>query len=148
MKAVRLYGILLAGLLLFSCGQKDIVLDVVRHPPNYIKNEGLFGEDIKSMEEKNTFIVETGKIDTTDEVPPLEIALINVQKKTTQLELTARAIDGNSTIETYSGSGFVLTIIGETAKKTGTGNYAKAKLTITKGKQRSDYRVYRKTGYF
>jgi hypothetical protein len=144
---MRLCIILLAGLLFCACKRRDIVLDITWHMPGYMENTGLFGEDIKAMEERNAFLLETGKIDTTDEHPPVKVALVSINKKMIQLYFVETFNKGKETVDAYYGAGYTMLL---TYYKTGTttdNQYAKTHLTIRKGELRSEYTLFRKKGY-
>jgi hypothetical protein len=139
--------ILLAGLSLCACKRREITLDITWHLPGYVENTALFGEDIKAMEEKNAFILQTGKIDTTDEYPPEEIALISINKKVIKLQHIETITKEKEIVDAYSGGGYTLLLSNDKTANTKNEQYAKAHLTVSKGKIKSEYNVFRRKGY-
>lgn len=124
-----------------ACKQHSIQLGIVRHTPVYMHNDKLYGENIKSMEEVNAFILATGAIDTTDEHPPVRIALISVNKKLLELHLST---DQRNGLPVYEGDGYTLSFTDIKAKDDSS---SEASFVISNKEKTSTYHVYGKRGY-
>ena len=91
-----------------SCKKGNIILDKVYNVPGFIYARNHFGNDIKSMEERNHFILITGIIDTTSEKEPEYIAIIQLNKRPLYLKRTKENVSKNKTEEKYEGEGYEL----------------------------------------
>ena len=102
--------ILITLLFSSSCTRKKIELEKVRYLPNYMYIKNHFGTDLRSMEERNEFILVTGTIDTTTEVSPMDVAVIIIDKKEQVLYRNKSDVKNNEYSERYSGNGYTLTL--------------------------------------
>jgi len=131
--------VLLVAFTMTGCSHQQIRLGIVRHVPYYFQNNSLFGENKKLMEEKNEFILATGMIDTTDETPPIIVALICINRQTMQLNLVSRKKENNEFVTEYAGNGYTLLLSSLTDQW---------QLIISHGNVSSTYRVFGRTGYY
>ncbi len=86
------------------------------------------------MEEKNEFILATGVIDTTDETPPIIVALICINRQTVQLNIVGSRKENNEFITEYAGNGYTLLL-------------SSGQFVIRHEKLSSTYQVFRQDGY-
>ncbi|MDE3145477.1 MAG: hypothetical protein KGL19_15075 [Bacteroidota bacterium] len=154
MKIKLLFYIVISSITLYiisSCSADEIILDKVRYipqSPDDFQNNWHWGKSIKAMQEKNEFIFVTGKIDTTSEIPPIEIAFISINRKTIQLNLIRRTIENNQVIEKYSGNGYDLLFICEIKQEADNSHFSKGHLIIKKKKIKSEYEIFGEQGYY
>lgn len=126
---------LLVAVSFFSC-EKAVKLNILRHLPHYFTNRALYGENEKAMQEKNAFILATGFIDTTDEIPPTEIALVSVNNRTIQLPLGYRIRNNDGVTEEYAAREFRIRL-----------KMPSGSLLVSDGKKKSAYTVFYHKGY-
>lgn len=123
-------------LTMFISCEKAVKLNIIRHLPHYFSNGALYGENLKQMQEKNAFILATGVVDTTDETPPTEIALISVNNKTIQLALEQRLRSKDHVTEDYRAGEFFIRL-----------EMPSGALLVRDGKRQSAYTVFYHKGY-
>ena len=134
-----------------SCSHNEIVLDKVSYIPyeyDYFHSKMHFGKERKAMEEKNEFIFETGKIDTTSESPPIEMGFISINHQTIQLALIRRNIQKDLVNEEYAGFGYELLVTYTIKQEVTNSKFSKGHLIIKHGKSKSAYDVVCEHGYF
>lgn len=149
MKPIASVSVMLVISLAFlSCSAKRVPLGIVRNIPVYFQNNLLFGEDTKSMEETNAFILATGKIDTTDEHPPMEVAFVSFDNKLMQLNLTENTRKGEKISRTYTANGLTL-VLTYTLYQEGAFNASliNAHIAASYKDRHSYYSVFIKKGY-
>jgi hypothetical protein len=78
--------------------------------------EKIFAENIKSIEELNEILLQTGTVDTTDEHPPIKTAIVTIDKNETLLTFEKSFSMQERTTEIYKGQGYVLTLTYEENK--------------------------------
>ncbi|MES2371254.1 MAG: hypothetical protein V4557_01660 [Bacteroidota bacterium] len=150
MKPIVYFSVLLGIYLVFlSCSEKRVSLGIVRNIPVYFQNNLLFGERIKSMQEKNAFILATGQIDTTDEHPPTEVAFVSFDSKLIQLNLMEKTTTSEKVSKTYIGAGLTL-LLTYTIHYDGNfrASLQNAHIAVSYKNLHSDYAVFIKKGYF
>ena len=91
-----------------ACNRQKIVLQKVQWLPDYFSESQHFGSSFKSLEERNEFLVVTGRIDTTTEVAPQILAVIMVGKKEIFLDLIKWEKNNGAVKRFYKGSGYEL----------------------------------------
>ncbi len=91
-----------------ACHKQKIVLQKVQWLPDYFSESQHFGSSFKSLEERNEFLIVTGKIDTTTEVAPQILAVIMVDKKEIFLDLIKWEKNNGAVKRFYKGSGYEL----------------------------------------
>lgn len=149
MKPIVFFSVVLVICLAFSsCLRKHIPLGIIRNIPVYFKNNMLYGENIKSMEEKNAFIVATGLIDTTDEHPPVKVAYMSIDKRLMELTFIESIRNEDKITDAYFANGFTLLISTTISKENDPGTrYEKAHIRIGNKNGHSEYTVFGKQGY-
>ena len=120
-----------------SCSQPEIPLDTIRETSVLLHCDKVYGTSAKKIEEENEIIIQTGKIDTTDEHPPINAAIIKVKSIEVVLNQLKTYKLKESIVEEYSGDNYVLTISYE---EKGRGIF-EGSCTITKGKLKSMYDI-------
>ncbi len=136
------------GCLATSCNNNSIPLGIVRNIPVYFKNNMLFGENIKTMEEKNAFIVATGLIDTTDEHPPIRVAFVSIDNRLLELTFIEGTRNGDKITDAYYSNGFTLLVSTVAGKADDPkSRYEKAHIRIGNKNGHSEYDVFGRPGY-
>jgi hypothetical protein len=108
----------------------------------------LFGENIKSMEEKNAFIVATGLIDTTDEHPPVKVAFVCINNRLMELTFIEGTRNGDKITDAYYSNGFTLLVSTTLSKENDPkSTYEKAHIRIGNKNGHSEYAVFGRPGY-
>lgn len=134
-------------LLIFPyCKKGNIILDKVYNVPGYIYARNHFGNDIKSMEERNYFILVTGIIDTTSEKLPEYVAIIQLNKQQLYLKRTRENVSKNKTEERYEGEGYELLLNYEKVHKYLFTSYV-GEISISNSTGKSVYAVEGVDGY-
>ena len=93
-----------------SCNSHSIEIEIARQSSELNQCEYIFGEDLNTLKLENAILLQTGTIDTTDEQPPILVAIVLLNKKETILKLASHSEVGNETTETYEGEGYKLTL--------------------------------------
>jgi hypothetical protein len=137
---------LFAGYVLCSCNREKIILDKVRYLPDYMFIKNHFGTDLKSMEERNEFILVTGTIDTTTELPPADVAVIIINKQEQVLHRNKSTVTNNGFSEQYSGNGYTVSLYYTKSNKYLFTAY-EGKLMISKGLSATEYEIIGVDGY-
>jgi hypothetical protein len=132
--------------LLTACKREKIKLEKVRALPDYMYIKKHFGYDLKSMEERNDFLLVTGTIDTTTETPPADVAVIMIDKQQLILHKTKSVANSNEVKEIYSGSGYSLLLEYTKTNKHLFTSY-EGELEISKPGAESAYHVVGVDGY-
>lgn len=91
---------------IFSCTNKKINIEIVRHSSDLLKCEKIFANNIKSIDELNKILLQTGTVDTTTEHAPIKTAVITIDKKEILLTLETSFKENNQATEIYKGSGY------------------------------------------
>jgi hypothetical protein len=127
--------------LMVSCNSHKIRLEVVSFLPEYFSSGKHFGLDITSIQQQNQYLLVTGKVDTTSEVPPLKMAVVVIDKNKIFLNFIRSTKINDATTEEYSGSGYNLKVI-YTVKGQGLSaeQYA-GTIFIKRGNLDSEYKV-------
>lgn len=108
----------------------------------------LYGENIKSMEEKNAFIVATGLIDTTDEHPPVKVAYVSIDNRLMEFIFIESTRNGDKITDTYYANGFTLSVSTTLSKEDDPkSGYEKVRIRIGNKNGHSEYTVFGKSGY-
>ncbi|HEY2720197.1 MAG TPA: hypothetical protein VGI82_00645 [Chitinophagaceae bacterium] len=144
-------GFIISLFVLFSlCCHRhgEIILDQVADLPEYFSENYRFGRDIKSIEELNECILITGKIDTTTEVPPLRLAVINIDHKRIFLTLRKSTVTENGINERYSGNGYSLDLNFRENKVKNHSPIYEGYLTLEGDNSKSEYNIVGTTGYY
>lgn len=89
---------------------RSIKIDTANKSSDLNQCEILFGEDIKTLKYENTFLLQTGTIDTTDEHPPIPAAIIFIDKKEVILNLVKNQASDNQTNSIYEGGGYTINL--------------------------------------
>jgi hypothetical protein len=143
-----LFIVLGFGCVASSCVHKSIPLCIVRNTPDYFRNDIRFGENIKSMQEKNAFIAATGSIDTTNEHAPIEVAFICIENHLLQLEFIEKTRNGDKITNAYYGNGFALLVSYTIHGFDSQGNiYKNAHIRIGRKNDYSEYEAFGQLGY-
>jgi hypothetical protein len=98
----RYITIIAAVLIMLNCNQKQITLQPVRNLPGEFYEDKHFGSDLRSVYERNEFLLVTGGPDQTGH------AFITVHNTNIDLHLDSSRTTGNENFELYSGSGYQL----------------------------------------
>ena len=142
---------ILMGLILLevsACSHRSIPLGIIRHIPVYFQNNMLFGENIKSMEERNAFIAATGLIDTTDEHPPVKVAYVSIDNRLIEFNFIEGHRNGDKITDTYYANGFTLSVSTLLSKEEDPKRrYEKAHIRIGNKNGHSEYEVFGRPGY-
>lgn len=135
--------LLLILILLVSCKTQDIKLEVVRKTSDLLHCHIIYGYDAKRLYEQNEILIQVGVIDTTTENPPIETAILNINRAEIVLSLKSDSVLGNRTIQKYSDGSYDLTLDYLTEKNEGYyGSYIyPGTCTITKDKKTSKYDI-------
>ncbi len=142
---VMLFAVL-GSCLFTACNHEKVVLEKVRYLPDYMFIKNHFGTDLRSMEERNEFILVTGTIDTTSELPPVDVAVIIIDKKEQVLHRSNAVINNNEISEKYSGNGYTLTLDYKKGAQHLFTVY-EGKLVISKGLSSTEYPIIGLEGY-
>jgi hypothetical protein len=133
-------------LTLSSCSNQ-IALDRVYFLPDYFTATYHFGRDIKSIEEKNEYLLVTGKIDTTSETPPINQGVISIDKKKIYLNLIKSLTTNSTTTEEYSGEGYNIKLSYKKSDLNLTSGQVSGSLTVRHGNLTSEYKIVGVNGY-
>jgi hypothetical protein len=68
----------------------------------------MFGTDINSLWLENTVLLQTGLVDTTDEDPPIPVAIVIINHKEIILRLVSKSEVKNTTSRLYQEDGYKL----------------------------------------
>ena len=140
-KTCRFHVTLAMLALILSCNNHKIRLEVVSFLPDYFSSSKHFGTDITLIRQQNQYLLVTGKVDTTSEVPPLKMGVVVIDKNKIFLNLISSTKINDATIEEYSGSGYNLKVI-YTIKDQGLSSEEYAgTLSIKQGNLDSKYKV-------
>ena len=103
--------------LIFSCLLTSVTscshsfnLDPVRQSSNILTCQKTFATSIKSLEEENEILLQTGIVDTSDEVQPVQSAIISINKTEIILNLESAHNKNDERVELYKSKGYVLTL--------------------------------------
>jgi len=97
----------------FACSNHPSNLGYIRNVniPYYVSSSILWGDDAESTTKLNKYRIIRGVIDTTDENPPIHIAMIQVNHASVQMDLIKRDTSDNKIIEEYKSSEYYLKVI-------------------------------------
>ncbi len=108
-KIYSLFPIFLSVLCLTGC-VRAIEIDVANKSSDLTHCENLFGKDLKTLKYENTFLLQTGTIDTTDEHQPIPVAIVIVNKKEVILKLVSHRDTENENSSIYEGDGYKINL--------------------------------------
>jgi len=135
--------ILFIMLLFVSCKTQDIKLEIVRKTSELLHCHRIYGYDAKRLYEENEILIQVGLIDTTTEHPPIEAAIVNINKTEIVLNLMLDSALDNRTIQKYFADNCYLILDFLTKKNNSNyGSYTySGTCTITKGNMTSTYQI-------
>ncbi|HLY71698.1 MAG TPA: hypothetical protein VKR53_18320 [Puia sp.] len=85
-------------------------IQTVKHSSPLLHCEKIFADNTDAIDERNEILLQTGVIDTTDELPPIETAIINIDNEEIILTLKKSYTENGYSIEKYSGQNYDLTL--------------------------------------
>lgn len=132
---------ILVLLLNLRCAFRELVLGQVIDLPDYFSENYKFGSDLKSVTELHSWILVTGKVDTTSEFPPKHMAVVAVENKMVFLLLQKSDIKDEEVKEEYSGNGYHLDLVYKEKKIQNHAALYEGYFTIQHSQQRSHYTV-------
>ena len=151
-KLTVLYG--LTALLLSFCSGKNTgthpakttasslpEVQAVRKTFDIITCEKIFGEDLDALEERNEILLQTGRIDITDEQPPVKVAGIRIADQDMILNFLRTYAINERINEEYAGNGYKLTLTYKESKTHYHTVLYTGKFVIETGKLRKEYTV-------
>ena len=86
-----------------SCA-KSIKLDTNTFSSDLLRPQIEFGENLWAIKYENAIILQIGKIDTTDEQPPIQAAIIHIHEKEVVMDLISARQSNDTTIRIYQGN--------------------------------------------
>jgi hypothetical protein len=95
--------------LICSCSNNPNIQKVKDSSP-LLHCEKVFADNSDAIDERNEIILQTGVIDTTDEQPPIKIAIINIDYKEVILTLKKSYAEKDISVEIYVGDNYNLTL--------------------------------------
>ena len=95
-------------LCLLTCCSHSIKVDVTRQSSELNHCEYIFGTDLNTLKFENAILLQTGVVDTTDEQPPIPVAIVIIDKKEVILKLLSQHGVENDTSRIYKGEGYTL----------------------------------------
>lgn len=95
---------------IFSCKDDKINIEITRHSSDLLQCEKIFADNLKSINELNKILLQTGTVDTTSEQAPIKTAIITIDKQETFLTFEKSFKTQNQTTEIYKGNGYILTL--------------------------------------
>ena len=127
-------------LVIASCKQRDIVIDVTRQSSDLMKCTKVFGYTVNKIVEGNELLVQTGMFNISGNRQEKQAAIVRINNIDRVLSLeTAKAISGEKT-EVYDGDGYSLSIR-YVEKQKGNGIYYDGHCRIRKGITITDYKI-------
>ena len=88
----------------------------VKQSVHILSCEKVFAEDLKRMDEENEILLQTGILDTTNEHPPLRVAIVYVGKNMVTLIFEKSYKSGAEISEVYKAEGYNLRLTYEETK--------------------------------
>ena len=125
---------------LASCTRQDISLQVVRETSELIHAKIYYGTSFKRLDEENEILIQTGLIDTTDEHPPIDVAIIHVNNKEIVLTRSKEIQSADLNTKEYRGEGYHLILTFSKSLEDNITVY-EGKCIISKGNLKSDYKI-------
>ena len=89
----------------------------------------------------------TGKLDTTSESLPLQLAVISISRNKIFIRLDKTKTNNEEVIEIYSGSGYTLNLTYKKKEEPGHGSIYNGRLIIEHDNLKSEYKVVGTHGY-
>ena len=134
-KAAMLLFIILA-----SCKQRDIAIEVTRHSSELMNCTKIFGYSVKKLDEENEILIQTGIFYTPGGGDDRPAAIVKINNTDRVLYLvTEKAISGEKT-EVYEGEGYYLSLRYFENNK-GNSTYYDGRCRIRKGLTISEYKI-------
>ncbi|HLK29257.1 MAG TPA: hypothetical protein VKT28_11820 [Puia sp.] len=99
-----------------------------------------YGNNAKKLYEENEILIQTGLIDTTDEQPPIDAAIIKIDNKEIILTKMKETKSGNLNIKEYAGEQYHLTIT-DSEKKEDNETMYESDCIVTIGNLKSEYKL-------
>jgi hypothetical protein len=133
-----------------SCETIQIKLEPVRilDLPEYIATDKHFGKNLTSIQEQNEFLLVTGRIDTTSEFPPQQLAIIKINATTYSLHRTIDEIINPGTRQEFDGNGYHVTLQYKRQRTVAGHNVYEGTLAINGFGNSSVYQVTGTDGYY
>jgi hypothetical protein len=140
MKTLAFKASLMLFLIIGSCKQRDVVIDVTRQTPDLIKCTKVFGYSLNKIISGNELLVQTGMFNASanGEDKPAAVVRINNSDRVLYLE-TEKAISGEKT-EVYGGDGYSLSLR-YIEKQKGNDVYYDGYCRLRKGLTITDYKI-------
>lgn len=148
MRNLLKYFALIIALFTASCSNKTVILEKINSfdLPAYFSSSTLFGYDKEQMLKTNHFVIVLGRIDTTNETKPIEIAFIKVNKQLIELHFVKAGFSSSGIYNEFANKDFRLQIDFEREQQHNSHCKGEYKLT-TKGHFEQE-KIYGIGGYF
>lgn len=123
-----------------SCSH-SIKIDIARQSSELNHCENIFGEDLNAIKYENSFLLQTGKIDTTDEQTPIPVAIVFIDKKEIILKLVSNHQVANQTNQIYQGDEYRIYLKYKKEIKEHNETIFTGKFLIENKRQKSEYNI-------
>ena len=142
------YFALVIVLFTASCSNKTVILEKINSfdLPAYFSSSILLGYDKEQMLKTNHFVIVLGRIDTTNETKPIEIAFIKVNKQLIELHFVKTGLSSSGIYNEFANKDFSLQINFEREPQQNSHCKGEYKLT-TKGYSEQE-KIYGIGGYY